>query len=75
MLDVWPGIFASGILLVPKDIKPGERRPVVVCQRPHTIHGEGTFAFLRPVAQHRTSQSQFFTCGQISLKGRLRPRQ
>jgi hypothetical protein len=32
MLDVWPGIFASGILLVPKNIQPGERRPVVVCQ-------------------------------------------
>lgn len=32
MLDVWPGVFAYGILLVPKDLKPGERRPVVVCQ-------------------------------------------
>ncbi len=37
MLDVWPGIFAYGILLVPKDIKPGERRPVVVCQ--HGLEG------------------------------------
>lgn len=37
MLDVWPGIFASGILLVPKDIKPDERRPVVVCQ--HGLEG------------------------------------
>jgi dienelactone hydrolase len=32
VLDVWPEVFAWGILLVPKDIKPGERRPVVVCQ-------------------------------------------
>jgi dienelactone hydrolase len=32
MLDVWPGVPAYGILLVPKDIKSGERRPVVVCQ-------------------------------------------
>ncbi|HEY4153937.1 MAG TPA: hypothetical protein VGM24_00865, partial [Puia sp.] len=32
MLDVWPGVFAWGILMVPNDIKPGERRPVVVCQ-------------------------------------------
>jgi dienelactone hydrolase len=32
MLDVWTHLTASGILLVPKDIKPGERRPVVVCQ-------------------------------------------
>src|SRR5262249_23347182 len=28
-LDVWPGVLAYGILLVPKDIKPGEKRPVV----------------------------------------------
>jgi dienelactone hydrolase len=37
MLDVWPGIFTSGILLVPKDLKAGERRPVVVCQ--HGLEG------------------------------------
>lgn len=32
MLDVYPEVIASGILLVPKDLRPGERRPVVVCQ-------------------------------------------
>jgi len=32
VLDVYQDLFASGILLIPKDIKPGERRPVVVCQ-------------------------------------------
>ncbi len=32
VLDVWQEVFAWGILLVPKDIQPGERRPVVVCQ-------------------------------------------
>jgi len=32
VLDVWPEVFALGILVVPKDIQPGERRPVVVCQ-------------------------------------------
>ena len=32
MTDVWPGIFNYGILLVPKDIRPDERRPVVICQ-------------------------------------------
>ncbi|MFZ0303621.1 MAG: dienelactone hydrolase family protein [Terracidiphilus sp.] len=31
-MDVWPGVNGYGILLLPKDIKPGERRPVVVCQ-------------------------------------------
>jgi dienelactone hydrolase len=37
MLDVWPEVFAYGILLLPKDIKPDERRPVVVCQ--HGLEG------------------------------------
>ncbi len=32
VLDVWPGVFAYGILLLPKNMNPGERRPVVVCQ-------------------------------------------
>ena len=32
MLDVFPDVFAWGVLLLPKDLKPGERRPVVVCQ-------------------------------------------
>ena len=36
-LDVWPGVFAWGILLIPNDIKQGERRPVVVCQ--HGLEG------------------------------------
>lgn len=40
MLDVWPDVFAYGILLLPKDIKPGERRPVVVCQ--HGLEGRPT---------------------------------
>jgi cephalosporin-C deacetylase-like acetyl esterase len=37
MLDVWPGVFAYGILLVPKNLGLGERRPVVVCQ--HGLEG------------------------------------
>jgi dienelactone hydrolase len=37
VLDVWPDVFAYGILLVPKDLKPGEKRPVVVCQ--HGLEG------------------------------------
>ena len=32
VLDVFPDVFAWGVLLVPKDLKPGEKRPVVVCQ-------------------------------------------
>lgn len=37
VMDVYPGIFNFGILLVPKDIRSGERRPVVVCQ--HGLDG------------------------------------
>jgi hypothetical protein len=37
MLDVQPDVFAWGTLLVPKDLTPGERRPVVVCQ--HGLEG------------------------------------
>lgn len=37
VLDVWPNVFAWGILLLPKDLAPGERRPVVVCQ--HGLEG------------------------------------
>ncbi len=32
VIDLWPEVFAWGVLLVPKGIPPGERRPVVVCQ-------------------------------------------
>lgn len=37
VLDVWPEVISWGYLLLPKDVKPGERRPVVVCQ--HGISG------------------------------------
>jgi dienelactone hydrolase len=37
-LDVYPHVYAFGILTVPKDLKPGERRPVVVCQ--HGLSGK-----------------------------------
>ena len=36
-LDVFPDVFAYGVLLVPRHIQPGERRPVVVCQ--HGLEG------------------------------------
>jgi dienelactone hydrolase len=52
MLDVWPGIFAYGILVVPKDIQPGERRPVVVCQ--HGLEG-----YAREVADPKIDSSYY----------------
>lgn len=37
VLDVFPDVIAYGILLLPKDMKDGEKRPVVVCQ--HGLEG------------------------------------
>ena len=37
VLDVFPDVIAYGILCLPKDLKPGEKRPVVVCQ--HGLEG------------------------------------
>lgn len=43
VLDVFPDVFAFGVLLLPKDMKPGEKRPVVVCQ--HGLEGRPTDIF------------------------------
>jgi dienelactone hydrolase len=37
VLDTYPDVMATGILLLPTDLKPGEKRPVVVCQ--HGLEG------------------------------------
>ena len=37
VLDVFPDVFSWGILVLPKGMKPNERRPVVVCQ--HGLEG------------------------------------
>ncbi len=36
-LPLYPDVYAYGVLLLPKDLKPGERRPVVVTQ--HGLEG------------------------------------
>jgi len=36
-MDVWDDVFAWGWLCLPKDLKEGEKRPVVVCQ--HGLEG------------------------------------
>ncbi len=40
VLDLYDDVFCYGILLVPNDLKPGEKRPVVVCQ--HGLEGRPT---------------------------------
>lgn len=37
VLDVYDDVYASGILLLPRDLKPEDRRPIVVCQ--HGLEG------------------------------------
>jgi dienelactone hydrolase len=37
LLDVWEDVFAWGILCIPRGLRPGEARPVVVCQ--HGLEG------------------------------------
>ena len=55
VMDVFPDVFACGVLLVPKDIRPGERRPVVVCQ-----HGlEGRPRDVSDPTVHNPSYGQF----------------
>ena len=41
VLDVFPDVFAYGLLCLPKDLQPGEKRPVVVCQ--HGLEGRASF--------------------------------
>lgn len=48
MLDVFPEVIAYGLLILPKDLKEGEKRPVVVCQhglegRPQDLIGKKGF--------------------------------
>ncbi|MCC7085738.1 MAG: hypothetical protein IT427_12115 [Pirellulales bacterium] len=50
VMDVFPDVIAYGLLTLPKDIKAGEKRPVVVCQhglehRPQDTIGEKNIEF------------------------------
>lgn len=44
VLDVFPDVIAYGVLLLPNDLKEGEKRPVVVCQ--HGLEGRPQDVFL-----------------------------
>ena len=61
VLDVFPDVIAYGLLLVPKDIKPGEHRPVVVCQhglegRPQDTVGKPGFEYYKAFASELAKQ-------------------
>jgi dienelactone hydrolase len=78
MLDVYPDVIASGILLVPKDIKPGERRPVVVCQHGRndipTRVVEGNTTYYNDVAAKLASQGFIVYVPQNPYRGEDRYR-
>jgi dienelactone hydrolase len=55
VLDVFPDVIAYGILLLPKDLKKDEKRPVVVCQhglegRPQDTIGKDGYAYYKAFA-------------------------
>jgi dienelactone hydrolase len=55
VLDVFPDVIAYGLLVLPADLKPGEKRPVVVCQhglegRPEDTIGEKGHAYYKAFA-------------------------
>ncbi len=54
VLDVYPELFAWGYLLIPNDIRPGEKRPVVVCQ-----HGRQGL----PITTIEPSQTGYYGMG------------
>ncbi len=61
VLDVMPDIFAYGVLCIPRDLQPQERRPVVVCQhglegRPQDVIGEQGFAAYQAFATRLAEQ-------------------
>jgi dienelactone hydrolase len=65
VLDVYPGVFAYGLLVLPAGLKPGERRPVVVCQhglegRPEHVIGKEGFGSYKAFAT-RLAERGFIT--------------
>ncbi|MCA9217276.1 MAG: dienelactone hydrolase family protein [Planctomycetales bacterium] len=61
VLDVFPEVIAYGLLLIPKDLKPNERRPVVVCQhglegRPQDVIGEESYHYYKAFAAKLAEQ-------------------
>jgi dienelactone hydrolase len=55
VLDVFPDVIAYGILTMPSGLRPGDKRPVVVCQhglegRPQSVIGEKDFHYYKAFA-------------------------
>jgi dienelactone hydrolase len=61
VLDVFPDVIAYGLLTLPKDLKEGEKRPVVVCQhglngRPQDVIGESGHGYYKAFATKLAEQ-------------------
>jgi dienelactone hydrolase len=54
-MDVYPDVMAYGLLLLPKGMKPGEKRPVVVCQ--HGLEGRPQDTIGEPGKQYYSAFS------------------
>ncbi len=65
VLPVWKDVFASGILLIPKNIKPGERRPLVVMQ--HGLAGQPKDVIEATAAQAEGNYHSF--AAKLAAKG------
>jgi dienelactone hydrolase len=57
VLDVFPDVIAGGVLLLPKDLAPNERRPVVVCQ--HGLEGTPMDTILGPESKGYRAYKSF----------------
>ena len=58
-LDVWEDVFAWGWLCLPKDLKEGEKRPVIVCQ--HGLEGIPEDTITTDASQRAFGAYQAFT--------------
>jgi len=61
VLDVFPDVIAYGLLTLPKDLKDGEKRPVVVCQhglegRPQSVIGKTGYGSYKAFATKLAEQ-------------------
>lgn len=80
VLDVFDDVIAAGILLVPTDLKPDEKRPVVVCQHGlegvpmDTISGPGSsgYPYYKAFATELVKQGYVVYAPQNPYRGRDR---
>jgi len=65
VLDVFPDVIFYGILLVPKDLTAGERRPLVVCQ--HGLEGRAQFTVTGDKVSYRDFAARLARKGFITF--------